>query len=102
MPRKSPYTVVVTADELDYLEGVVRSYTSPYYLVIRAKVILFAARGLDNQTIAQRLDLPRQVVSKWRKRFHEQRLAGIEDLPRSGRPPGFSPSGARRRQSRGV
>ena len=38
-----------------------------------------------------RLDTPRQVVSKWRKRFYEHRLAGLADLPRGGRPPSFSP-----------
>ena len=40
---------------------------------------------------AVRLDIPRQIVSKWRKRFYEQRLAGLRDRPRTGRPPAFSP-----------
>lgn len=102
MPRKSPYIVVLTADEMDQLNGMARSYTSPYYQVTRAKVILLAAQGLDNQEIARRLDLPRQIVSKWRKRFYEQRLAGMEDLPRRGRPRTFPPSGRRGGQSRGV
>jgi hypothetical protein len=35
--------------------------------------------------------VPRQVVSKWRKRFFEERLAGLHDQPRHGRPPVFSP-----------
>jgi len=50
-----------------------------------------AARGLRNDQIAARLSLPRQIVSKWRKRFFEERLPGLEDLPRAGRPPAFSP-----------
>ena len=42
--------------------------------------------------IAARLDTPRQVVSsKWRKRFYDERLAGLTDLPRGGRPPSFPP-----------
>jgi transposase len=45
------------------------------------------AEGLGNDEFAARLDTPRQVVSKWRKRFHEQRLPGLADQPRGGRPP---------------
>jgi hypothetical protein len=38
-------------------------------------------------------------VSKWRKRFFRDRLAGLDERPRQGRPPVFSPSGRRARQS---
>jgi transposase len=58
---------------------------------MRAKVILLAADGLSNKQIAERLQLPRQIVSKWRKRFFEQRLAGLQERPRRGRPALFSP-----------
>ena len=37
---------------------------------MRAKVVLMAADGLDNDEIAARLDTPREIVSKWRKRFY--------------------------------
>jgi hypothetical protein len=91
MPRKSPYTIDLTADERSRLESLARKYTSPYYCVARAKIVLLAAQGLGNDEIARRLDMGRQVVSKWRKRFWEERLAGLEDRPREGRPPVFSP-----------
>ena len=68
-----------------------RKYTSPYYVVVRAKAILLAAEGLENKQIGQQLQMPRQIISKWRKRFFEQRLAGLQDLPRRGRPSRFSP-----------
>lgn len=77
------------------LEAVARSYTSPYWQVTRARMVLMAADGLRNDQIAARLDCGRQVVSEWRKRFFEQRLAGLEDRPRRGRAPVFPPSGAR-------
>jgi transposase len=54
-------------------------------------MILLAADGLGNDQIAEKLDVPRKTVSGWRKRFYEDRLAGLEDQPRSGRPPDFSP-----------
>ena len=45
----------------------------------------------------KRLDTPRQIVSKWRKRFFDQGLAGLEELPRRGRPGRFPPLRGRRR-----
>ena len=95
MPRNSPYIIQLKGSEVGVLEGLVRSYTSSYCQVVRAKAILMAAQGLENKEIGERLDLPRQIVSKWRKRFFEERLAGLEDRPRRGRPPAFSPSGGR-------
>jgi transposase len=91
MPRTSPYQIVLSGQERVELEARARRYTSSYAQVVRAKIVLMAAEGLRNDQIASRLDTPRQVVSKWRKRFYEQRLAGLDDLPRVGRPPAFPP-----------
>lgn len=102
MPRTSPYKIELSAEERRHLEAVARRYTSPYRDVVRARIVLYAAQGLGNDEIAARLDTPRQVVSKWRKRFYEQRLAGLGDLPRGGRPPGFPPRGGRGGQGAGV
>ena len=52
----------------------------------RAKIVLMAAEGQQNKTIAEFLGMDRRQVSRWRRRFVEKRLAGIEkDLPRGGR-----------------
>jgi len=59
------------------------------------KIVLLAAQGLENTVISDRLDLPRPVVSKWRKRFFEERLPGLEERPRTGRPTVFPPSRGR-------
>jgi transposase len=91
MPRKSPYIVDLTAEEERSLQRMAGKYTSAYCKVMRAKVVLLAAEGLQNKEIGERLDLPRQIVSKWRKRFFFERLAGLQDRPRRGRPPTFSP-----------
>ena len=95
MPRRSPFQIVLTKHERDTLETLARQYTSPYRDVVRAKIILYAAQGLANDVIASRLDLPRQIVSKWRKRFSELRLAGLDEQPRGGRPARFSPKRGR-------
>lgn len=91
MPRQSAFVITLTEAERQHLQRRTRKYTSSYILVIRAKAILLAVEGLDNKQIGEQLQLPRQIVSKWRKRFYEERLAGLEDRPRSGRPPSFSP-----------
>src|SRR5579863_77621 len=95
MPRISPYNVQLSEAEKSLLESQSRKYTSPYYSVLRAKIVLMAAQGHHNDQIAASLSVPRQIVSKWRKRFFEERLAGLEDEPRTGRPPVFPPRGGR-------
>jgi len=103
MPRKSPYNIVLSEAEKDHLEKIARKYTSPYYReVIRAKIVLLAARGLPNDIIATRLDTPRQIISTWRKRFFEYRLQGLLELPRKGRSATFSPSGGSAGKSIGM
>ena len=95
MPRSSPYVISLTPEERSVLEARARRYTLSYRDVVRAKVVLLAAEGLENKEIGERLDMPRPVVSKWRKRFFRERLDGLEDRSRRGRPPAFSPSGRR-------
>src|SRR6478609_5178212 len=92
MPQTSPYHLTLTDAERTELEIRARRYTSPYSEVVRARIVLYAAEGLGNDEIAARLDTPRQVVSKWRKRFYDERLVGLTDLPRGGRPPGLAPT----------
>jgi Homeodomain-like domain len=99
MPRQSPYIVHLTADERRELEGMARRYTAPYCDVVGARIILMAAEGLSNDLIAARLDTPRQIVSKWRKRFALARLPGLEGQPRGGRKARFSPQSRRPGQS---
>ncbi len=91
MPRTSPYQIRLSKAERAALEAVARKYTASYREVVRARIVLYAAEGFRNDQIAARLDTPRQIVSKWRKRFFEQRLAGLEERERQGRPARFSP-----------
>ncbi len=91
MSRTSPYQIRLSKTERATLESIARKYTSPYREVIRARIVLYAAEGLGNDQIAARLDTPRQIVSKWRKRFFEQRLDGLEERERRGRPARFPP-----------
>lgn len=91
MPRKSPFQIELSRAEAAELGRRAAKYTLPYFEVVRAKMILMAAEGLNNDEIAARLDTRREVVSEWRKRFFTERLAGLEERPRPGRPRAFSP-----------
>ena len=91
MARTSPYTISLSSTEAAELQRRAAKYTLPYFQVQRAKMILFAAEGLPNDEIAARLDTRREVVWLWRKRFFVDRLAGLEERSRPGRPRTFSP-----------
>lgn len=99
MPRSSPYAIALSSQEERELRRRAAKYTLPYFEVVRAKMILLAAKGLSNEQIAARLDTRREVVSLWRKRFFEDRLAGLEERPRPGRPRGFPPRTGRSGES---
>lgn len=55
-------------------------------LALRARIVLHAAKGEATETIAERLRVTQGTVSKWRGRFAKDRIEGICDAPRTGRP----------------
>ena len=91
MAGRSPYTIELTDGERAELEQRAACYTRPHKEVQRAKMILYAAEGLTNREIAARLDTAPDVVGRWRKRFHDERLDGLRDRARAGRPRRFPP-----------
>lgn len=95
MARPSLYPIELSEDEEQELRHRAARYTLPYREVQRAKIVLMAAEGLENGEIARRLEVRVDTVRKWRKRFFEQRLAGLDEAPGRGRKPAFSPSGGR-------
>ena len=73
-------------DEAELLRRV-HSKLSSVRLVERARIVLLAAQGLQNRQIAEELNIDRVTAGRWRKRYVEFGLPGIErDLPR-GAPP---------------
>jgi hypothetical protein len=90
--RSSPFTITLSSAEEAELRKRATKYTLPYFQVQRAKMILYAAEGMRNDEIAARLDTRRELVWLWRKRFFADRLAGLEEHARPGRPRTFSPT----------
>jgi transposase len=79
--------IILTSEERAGLTKLVRSKLSSVRLAQRARIVLLAAQGLQSKDIAAQLGVGRVQVSRWRERYAESRLAGIErDLPR-GAPP---------------
>lgn len=79
-------TLVLSDEERLQLNAVAKSRSLPHALVTRARLVLLAAQGLANKAIAKKLNLSQQSVSMWRQRFLKQRLAGLHDELRPGRP----------------
>lgn len=79
--------VVISSSDRKTLERWSRGRSVASRLVLRAKIILMAARGTLNQEIAAELGIQQKTVGLWRKRYVVSGLAGIEkDAPRGGRP----------------
>jgi len=78
--------ITLTSDERHTLDKWVRSSTTEQRLVLRSRMILLAAEGLETQTIAQQLSVRPGTVSRWRLRFRAHRLEGLNDAVRTGKP----------------
>jgi winged helix-turn helix protein len=89
--KKARLKVVLDREQRMVLEEIARTMTYPYRDVIRARTILLLADGVSQVEVARRVDLRRRIVRKWAERFVERGLLGLNDAPRSGRPPRFSP-----------
>ena len=84
--RKAP-VIELSSEERSQLMRLARSKTTSVRLARRAQIVLGAADGLDNETIAAQVGAGRVQVGRWRTRYAEGGLAAIEqDLPRGGRP----------------
>ena len=83
-PKLEP--LVLTDDERQVLEGWARRRKTPQALALRSRIILAFAGGVGVSVVAAELGISRTTAGKWRSRFLESRLAGLNDEPRPGRP----------------
>lgn len=78
--------VTLSEGEREQLSAIVNSRSLPHGLVRRARIVLMAAEGVPNNTVAERLGLSHQTVCQWRQRYLQEGLAGLHDELRPGRP----------------
>jgi transposase len=95
MSRRSPFVIELSDEDRRCLESLVRRRRAEQRMVLRARIVLAAAGGEENASIAGRLAVALNTVIKWRKRFHDEGMDGLGDRKRSGRPRTFPPSGGR-------
>ena len=78
--------LVLTEEERQTLERWARRHTSAQAVALRARIVLACAEGATNVAVATQLGIWPQTVAKWRGRFVRERLEGLADEPRLGRP----------------
>lgn len=99
MARPARHQIELNDEERSQLERIARSEKRQWREVQRARLVLYAADGMTDTEIALRLDTSAGIVGRWRRRFFEERLEGLADRPRAGRPRRFPPGASRRGQS---
>jgi transposase len=80
MSGPKPPEIKLTPMLKKILKKITHCYTNPYWLVLRAKIILYAATGANNTKIAQRLDITIDTVGKWRGRWLKAETRLIADM----------------------
>lgn len=82
--------IELSGNDKDVLESIVRARKSSQQDVFRSRIVLMAAEGRSNRDIARVLGTSENTVGRWRNRYSELGLDGLNDLPRSGAPCTYS------------
>ena len=88
---RSHRVIELDVDSRAALEGMTRRTTVAAGLVRRARIVLMVADGLPLDQVARHVGVRPNVVRTWADRYRASGLVGLQDRPRSGRPPTFSP-----------
>src|ERR1700693_541872 len=88
MPMRVAQALKLTGEQRAMLVRWSRGRSTPARLVLRTRIVLLAVEGMMNKDIARELDSDVNTVGRWRGRFAQHGLGGIEkDAPRGGRKP---------------
>ena len=88
---RPPTLITMDVSDRHVLEQRAAAATATQRDALRARIVLGSADGHANVLLAERLGISVDTVSCWRRRFARSGLEGLQDRPRSGRPPTFTP-----------
>ena len=86
MRGRASVAIELSNEERGFLEAQLRKHKAARSLSDRCRIILRCADGLISKAIAAELGHSEHTVGKWRRRFAEDRLEGLSDEYRAGRP----------------
>jgi transposase len=83
--------IVLNEETRRKLEQQSRGRSTQARVVLRSRIVLLAAEGLQNKQIAAALNVAPRMAALWRVRFIERGIEGLlRDAPRPGRAPSIS------------
>jgi transposase len=93
MPTPIAPRIILTQNARSDLQALIRAHSTPQSLALRARIVLRAAHfdRATNQRISRELHCDHRTVGKWRRRYLDLDLAGLQDAIRSGRPKAILP-----------
>jgi putative transposase len=81
MRGPQPPAIILSPTERFALETLVRGHTTPQQLALRARIVLHAAEGANNEQIARALSISVVTARCWRSRWLMFPMANLEDVP---------------------
>lgn len=88
---RKPISLKVTDEERTLLKITANAHTSQQRMARRARLILLSDEGCSLQEVSDKVGIAKPQCLKWRRRFRQNRLEGLKDKPRSGKPRTISP-----------
>lgn len=85
MARKGT-KINLTEEDRNTLLSITRAYSSDHRYIVRSKIILMLSDGHSYDSLKCELNVGREAIAKWKKRYIESGIDGLSDAPRPGKP----------------